>query len=301
MSDEGDRDETEPEAGTQGRATWPTEALAWFGPAASPGDRARPFDAEDSGADGVAADDTGVVAPGPVEPATEPFPPPPPRPPPPSPAVDTAPLANAGVLGPARPPNGGGRRHRASPLAPVLAAVSGALLVLAVGAAVVFFLRATDEADRADALAQIDEARTEAADVAARFGEALLTYDPEQLDESQQRVLDLSSEDFATTYREAFDASLAAAIRELDAVADGTTRDVLISDVVVDGDQARALVEVDTTISADTGDRSLTGSLLLLDLVREDGAWRIAAVVTVQPVDTPISPTPGPTTTVAAG
>ena len=198
------------------------------------------------------------------------------------------------TLFPAAPPGGlpaGRSRWRIAALA------LAALLVVALAVAAV--LLGSDRADLSDRLDEQSDARA----VAGRVGEALLTYEAGNLEESRDTIVELSTEEFAAIYEEAFSAGLQPTIEELQASSVGTVRDTYLTEI--DDDSARAIVVVDAEAVSSAGTRRLVGSYLQIDLVREDGRWLADQVFAIAAVDEtltePEGAGEGTTTTAAPG
>ncbi|MEV5827659.1 hypothetical protein AB0L25_19020 [Spirillospora sp. NPDC052242] len=132
---------------------------------------------------------------------------------------------------------------------------------------------------RADQAAQEEAARRAVERQAGEFGQALLSYDHEHLQDARNRVLSLASEDFAKTYDVAFTGGLEGVITKLKADASATVRDVYLGDV--DESTARAIVVMDSEVRSSAGTRRVLGSHLDMRLVRKDGEWRVTEVTSI--------------------
>lgn len=175
-------------------------------------------------------------------------------------------------------------------------------LVVAAGVAVSQVQRAGDAQDELDQVTDVREA-------AAAFGAAYLTYDAADVKASSQRLLELATEEFGAEFEESRTPGIEALFDQIGTKTTATATGVYVSDI--SGDEARALVVVDVVASsAETPDQRLVDLTFLLDLVIEDGEWKVEAVnpaprpdvvggpTTTSPA-TP--PTTAPTTTVPGG
>jgi Mce-associated membrane protein len=185
-----------------------------------------------------------------------------------------------------------GRPDRRLVVRPVL--VLAAALVLVSGVALVEWRQQHD-------LAAERATRIEVAARSSEFGEALLSYDFHQPQQAKQRVLRLTTGDFARYYTNAFDnGGLGGVITNLQATATATVRAVYVGDV--NGNLASSIVVVDSEITSKAGVRKVTGSHLEANLIRTDGRWLISEVTSIGATDEtmtgpdgkPVPPTPTP-------
>ncbi|MBE1533128.1 hypothetical protein [Actinomadura algeriensis] len=132
---------------------------------------------------------------------------------------------------------------------------------------------------RADQSAQEEAARDAVREQAGEFGQALLSYDHEHLQDARNRVLSLASEDFAKTYDVAFTGGLEGVITKLKADASATVRAVYLGDV--DETTARAIVVMDSEVRSSAGTRRVLGSHLDMRLMLKDGRWRVTEVTSI--------------------
>ncbi|MBA2282082.1 MAG: hypothetical protein H0W25_12765 [Acidimicrobiia bacterium] len=174
----------------------------------------------------------------------------------------------------------------------------GALVVAALVVAAVQTARLGSAERRVDSvearLADLDDAevgRTEVADVAGRFGVALLTYDYQDLNAARQRVLALATDRFGREYTDAFVNGLDDAITQFEAVADATLVDVYVG--AIEGDAAQVVVTLDSQVQSTEGTRRTVSSYLDLRLVREAGAWRVDVATSLAALDEQTTPAPG--------
>jgi hypothetical protein len=153
---------------------------------------------------------------------------------------------------------------------PIVAAVA---MVLAVGLGAVALAKNGDANDLADER----DARREVARVSAEFGEAYLSYDFDDVDGASDAVVALASEAFAKDFADTRAPGIEELFANLKTSTKATTTEVFVSDV---GDrQARSLVVVDVAAtSTSSGNQSLKDLSFVLDLVHEDGEWRVDAV-----------------------
>ena len=172
-------------------------------------------------------------------------------------------------------------RRRLLPLA------LGVLLVAAVVIAVLTYREAADQRDRADRLAAIDAAERDVASVAGAFGEALLTYDRADLASARAQIAATATESFLDTYDETF-LALEPVISELQAVGVGQADTVYVAEV--GDDSAKAVVVLDQRVESTAGTREVTGVYLQVDLVREDGQWRVLLATRIGELGSDLSP-----------
>jgi hypothetical protein len=182
-----------------------------------------------------------------------------------------------------------GRASGARRLLPVALAV---LLVAAVVIALLAFREASDQRDRADRLAAIDTAERDVAAVAGAFGEALLTYDRADLASARAQIAATATESFLDTYDETF-LALEPVISELQAVGVGQADTVYVSEV--GDDSAKAVVVLDQRVESTAGTREVTGVYLQVDLVREEGEWRVLLATRIGELGSDLSPIGTPT------
>lgn len=121
--------------------------------------------------------------------------------------------------------------------------------------------------------------RQQRAEVTAAFTEALLAYDHRDLDAALDRVAAVSTGSFAAEHRQRFDAGLADAIVDAEAVATADVTTVLLQ-VDPEGATATAVERTRATATAEvtvaTADGSTTStSTLQLALVRTADGWRV--------------------------
>lgn len=132
---------------------------------------------------------------------------------------------------------------------------------------------------RAEAAADRENDRKSVAARAEEFGQALLSYDHADLQAARHRVLAMSSDDFAKTYDVAFTGGLESVITKLKADATATARTVYVNDI--DGDNARAVVVMDSEVHSTAGTRRVLGSYLDMKLARHRGQWKVTEVNSV--------------------
>jgi Mce-associated membrane protein len=177
----------------------------------------------------------------------------------------------------------------------VLVPVLLALLVLAAGVIGWQVSRVRSLDGRVADLAAPARDRAEVADVAGRFGVALLTYDYRDLNAARQSVLDLATDRFDQEYTNAFVNGLDDSITQLQATARADVTDVFVGDV--EADTAQAVVTLDSTVTSTAGTHRTVSSYIALDLKREDGRWRVDQATSLAALDEQTTPAPGETTT----
>jgi hypothetical protein len=173
-------------------------------------------------------------------------------------------------------------------------------LVVAVGLAITQARRASDAQDELDRVRHV-RAR------AAAFGAAYLTYDAADVGASSERLLELATEEFGADFEESRTPGIEALFDQIGTSTEATTTDVFVSDI--SDDEARALVVVDVVASStETPDQRLVDLTFVLDLVLEDGEWKVDTVnpaprpdVVGGPTTAPTTPPPTSTTTAPAG
>jgi hypothetical protein len=132
------------------------------------------------------------------------------------------------------------------------------------------------EAHRNSTLDATDHRRAAVATTASGLAAALLSYNASDLSASKSRVLALSTPSFATTYEQDFTQALAGTITALGATAVAKVREVYTGPVT---DQtAEAIVVVDFQTTSKAGTRQVLGTNLQMDLLRQNGQWRVNAV-----------------------
>jgi Mce-associated membrane protein len=188
------------------------------------------------------------------------------------PVVDDEPVAD--------PPTG--RPWRA------VAAVLAVLLVLTAAVAGVEWRKASDSSSKESTRHDVEAA-------AGGFAEALLSYDYTDLIGARDRVVGLATDSFAQQYTAGFSSGLGNQITSLQATAKATVRTVYVSDV--NGDNAKAVVAVDTEVHSSSSTQRHLGQYLDLALVRQGGKWRVDTVTYLGSLDDQTSPAPGSTTT----
>jgi Mce-associated membrane protein len=154
-------------------------------------------------------------------------------------------------------------------------AIKVIVVVILIGAIVTAGLQ-WYRADKADTRQQD---RRQVGDSAGRFGQALLSYDHTRLQAARNKVLSLSSNDFAKTYDQAFTGGLEGIITKLKADATATVRTVYVGDV--DGGNASAVVVMDSEVHSTAGTRSVLGSYLDMKLTRSHGEWKVTEVTSI--------------------
>ena len=167
-----------------------------------------------------------------------------------------------------------------------------ATLALAAGAALAVVV-AVQQAGRADDLAAERDERREVATVAAAFGQAYLSYDFRDVAGSGDRVLELVTDAFAADFEQTRVPGIEAVFAEIETTTEATTKEVFVSDI--GSGTARALVVVDVeAASTSAGSQSLRNLSFVVEMVREDGVWKVDSV---EPPPAPDVSGPGATTT----
>jgi Mce-associated membrane protein len=152
----------------------------------------------------------------------------------------------------------------------------GAVALVAVAVAVVQWRHAHELGGR-------ESARRRVATVAGTFGESLLTYDYQHLDEARKRLLRNGSTRFARDYTGALSDGLEAAITGLEARSTASVRDVYVTDVV--GQSARAVVTLDSEVRSSAATRRTVSAYLDMALVLQGGRWKVDSVINVASLD----------------
>ena len=128
---------------------------------------------------------------------------------------------------------------------------------------------------------ELDEERSsrrDVADVAGRFSEAILTFDADDLEATKERVLSLSTGDFADEFEASF-GGLAEMVETASSSARATVQDVFVGDVA-DG-EATVITVVDLAADGRSGPRTVADTYLRLSLVRVEGEWRVDGVTSL--------------------
>jgi hypothetical protein len=138
----------------------------------------------------------------------------------------------------------------------------------------VFAISKAQDAD--DLQAQLDD-HQEVQLVAAAFGEAYLTYDASDVRASDEAILALASDTFAADFADNRAPGIEELFAGLDTQTEATTTEVFVGDV--SAGKARALVVVDVVAQSSASDtQTLSDLSFVLDLVEEDGTWKVDAV-----------------------
>lgn len=132
---------------------------------------------------------------------------------------------------------------------------------------------------RAHSLAHDQTQREAAARTASNLAAALFTYDYRNLAVTRQRLLALSTGEFAAR-QSADSAATEANLVKAHAVGTASVRQVTVSDVVAD--RAAALVVVNSHATA-TGGSTSSVNYLHMTLEMQRGAWKVDAVQTLDP------------------
>lgn len=153
----------------------------------------------------------------------------------------------------------------------LIAVLAVAALAFAILFAVTYIDRGgiQDEADRVDDIA----------DVASEFGVTLYTYNYQKIDEQLALMQELSTPSFSAEYRESFEANLRAQITEREVVSTSELTDVPVSRS--EGDQARAIVIVSTSVARSNGATATISALIDVSMLRVDGEWLVDKVLTI--------------------
>lgn len=169
-------------------------------------------------------------------------------------------------------PGGGlaGRRGR-------IAGAVAAMLVAALAATAVLQWISANRAE--EALAKLEADRTlrlEVSGAAHAFGQALLSYDYQDLQTTRTKLMAMATGDFLNTYDDAFGGVMEQVIIKLKATSQATVRGVYLSDV--DEATANAIVVVDQQVTTTDAIKNVRDSHLKIALVREKGTWKVREV-----------------------
>lgn len=156
---------------------------------------------------------------------------------------------------------------------------------------------------RAEAAADRESDRRNVAERAEQFGQALLSYDHKNLQAARNRVLGMSSDDFAKTYDVAFTGGLESVITKLKADATATPRTVYVNEL--DEGNAKVVVVMDSEVHSTAGTRRVLGSYLDMKLTKSRGQWKVTEVNSIgsanesmtDPNGEQTGPTPSPSST----
>jgi Mce-associated membrane protein len=116
------------------------------------------------------------------------------------------------------------------------------------------------------------------------------------LNKARSTVLGMATDTFAQNYTTAFTNGLSAAITQLQAKSTATVRKVYVSDV--NGNNAEAVVTIDSEVHSTAGTRQVVGSYLDLTLLRQGGRWKVNQVTSIAASSNNLTPngaTPGAT------
>ncbi len=238
----------------------------------------------------VSAEPTPALPPEPPAPAAEPLPEPP---------VVAEPLPEPPVSTPQGAMVAAEGRRR----------VSGLVVLLAVLAMLAMVMAAV-EWRRAEVLANSRDQRRAVERAASAFGQALLTYDFNDLAAARSRVTSLATDRFSQEYSGALAGGLDTAITRLKAVSNATVKDVYVAEPT--DDTAHAVVTLDSEVKSTAGTRQTVSSYLELSLLRQGGQWKVDVVTSIGALDrrntattttvpAPSSTTSGPPATSGTG
>jgi hypothetical protein len=130
------------------------------------------------------------------------------------------------------------------------------------------------------------------------MGEALLTYDHQNLDAAKRRVLSLATGNFRDEYEKAFAGGLEMLLRETQARSEGATEEVFIGPI--EDDAVTVIVVVNAIANGTAGRRVLADSYIRLQLVKVGGRWKVDGVTNLNlAAPTTDIPLPAGTTTTA--
>jgi Mce-associated membrane protein len=171
---------------------------------------------------------------------------------------------------------GGTPPARSTSRLPIALAVIFGLLAVAM---LVFMTQLREQRnDARDALSGLEGDRAEVASVAGQFGEAILSYDYQDIDGSQQRVLELSTGQFQREYETGFE-GFAELIEQTEAQSVATVTGVFVGDV--SGERAEAIAVVDASVTGTGGTREVADSYIRLDLVKVGDTWKVDGVTSL--------------------
>jgi hypothetical protein len=140
--------------------------------------------------------------------------------------------------------------------------------------------------------------RKSAIGVATSFAEKLLTYDYKDLAAARDSVTALITESYKTTYDQAFTIGLEPQITKLQATSVAHVQAVYLTEITSGDASAIVVVDADTTSTA--GVRTLKGTYLKLDLVKDKGHFLVNAVTAVSTASESLTPPGADTTTTTA-
>lgn len=151
------------------------------------------------------------------------------------------------------------------------------LVVLALAATTAIQWVSADRARESLAKLEADRSlRLEVTHAAWAFGQALLSYDYQDLQKTRTALTAMATGDFLATYDEAFGGAMAQVIVKLKAVSQANVREVYLADA--DEGSAHAIVVVDQQVKTSEAIRSVKDSHLKITLVKQQGAWKIQDV-----------------------
>ncbi|GAA0924270.1 hypothetical protein [Nonomuraea longicatena] len=154
--------------------------------------------------------------------------------------------------------------------------IAAAAVALAGAAAVSQWLAAGRAEDALAGLESERTARLEVSAAAHAFGQALLSYDYENLPAGRTRITALATADFVGAYDEAFGGRMEQVIAKLKARSQAGVRDVYVA--AVERAEARAVVVVDQQVTTAETITSVKDSHLKIALVKEKDTWKVREV-----------------------
>lgn len=137
--------------------------------------------------------------------------------------------------------------------------------------------------------------RKAATSVATSFAEKLLTYDYKDLASARAAVSALITESYKETYDQAFTIGLEPQITKLQATSVAHVQAVYVTEITSGVASAIVVVDADTTSTA--GVRTLKGTYLKLDLVKDKGHFLVNAVTAVSTASESLTPPGGDAST----
>jgi Mce-associated membrane protein len=150
--------------------------------------------------------------------------------------------------------------------------IIGVLVALLIAAVVVSTVTLNHETH----LSNQAHERDRVAQAASALADAILSYNATNLSQSRAKVAALATQDFLNNYDQNFTKALSGSIVALKATATATVRAVYVANVTATS--AMAIVVVDFDTKSTSGSRSVVGTHLEMELVRQGGQWKVNTV-----------------------
>jgi hypothetical protein len=125
---------------------------------------------------------------------------------------------------------------------------------------------------------ELRDERREVEEVAGQFSEALLEFDPGDIEGARDRVLALAAPPFTNEYEEVYRVIIEPAAASVTSITEPTITDIFVSDI--DDGTASVIVVYDRQeVSAEETRLTENNVYMRLGLVQVDGEWRVNDVI----------------------